>query len=118
MAAAACGGSGPSAPAAVALGLHAAVAVGDGDAACALLAPATLRTLESDEGTDCADAILRVNLPDAERESASDVFSGQARVVLDADTVFLAELEDGWRVVAAGCLARGDSPYDCALEGP
>ncbi len=117
-AAAACGGGESSAPAAVALGLHAAVAEGDGDAACGLLAPATLQLLEAEEDADCAQAILDVGLPLAGGDSASDVFSGQARVVLEADTVFLAELEDGWRVVAVGCQARGDSPYQCTVEGP
>jgi hypothetical protein len=34
-----------------------------------------------------------------------------------ADTVFLAEFPDGWKVVAAACTPRDRLPYDCQVEG-
>ncbi|MGW0551933.1 hypothetical protein [Streptomyces altiplanensis] len=46
-----------------------------------------------------------------------DVYGHQARVVLDADTLFLPAFRDGWKVVAAGCLARPGFPYPCDLKG-
>ncbi len=107
----------PSAPAAVAVALHEAVADGDGDAACRLLAPATLSALETDEDADCVQAILDVDLPHAGGASSSNVFSGMARVMLDADTVFLTDVDGAWRVIAAGCVPRGDSPYECTVAG-
>ena len=84
---------------------------------CALLAPATLQTLESDESVPCADAIGRVPLPGGAVETV-EVWGGQAQVRLTGDTVFLTETPSGWRVTAAACEPRGEMPYDCEVEGP
>jgi hypothetical protein len=84
---------------------------------CALLAPATLQTLESDESAPCADAIGRVPLRGGAVETV-EVWSGQAQVRLGGDTVFPTETPSGWRVTAAACEPRGEMPYDCEVEGP
>ena len=84
---------------------------------CALLAPATLQTLESDESAACADAIGRVPLPGGAVETV-EVWGGQAQVRLGGDTLFLTETPSGWRVTAAACEPRGEMPYDCEVEGP
>ena len=85
---------------------------------CALLAPATLQTLESDESAACADAIGRVPLPGGAVETV-EVWGGQAQVRLGGDTLFLTETPSGWRVTAAACEPRGEQlPYDCEVEGP
>ncbi|MGR6967724.1 hypothetical protein ACU610_25015 [Geodermatophilus sp. URMC 61] len=84
---------------------------------CALLAPATLQTLESDESAPCADAIGQVPLPGGAVE-AVEVWGGDAQVRLSGDTVFLTETPSGWRVTAAACEPRGAMPYDCQVEGP
>lgn len=84
---------------------------------CALLAPATLQTLESDESAPCADAIGSVPLPGGAVE-AVEVWGGQAQVRLGGDTVFLTETPAGWRVTAAACVPHGELPYDCQVEGP
>jgi hypothetical protein len=101
----------------VAADFGSAVAADDGAAACALLSPATAEKLAEDAATECADAVLEADLPDAGEVRSVDVYGGQARVVLDGDTMFVAELSDGWAVVAAGCRPRGERPYDCELEG-
>ena len=84
---------------------------------CALLAPATLQSLESDESAPCTDVIGRVPLPGGAVE-AVEVWGGQAQVRLSGDTVFLTETPTGWRVTAAACEPRGEMPYDCEVEGP
>ena len=84
---------------------------------CALLAPATLQTLESDESAPCADVIGQVPLSGGAVE-AVEVWGGEAQVRLAGDTVFLTETPSGWRVTAAACEPRGELPYDCQVEGP
>ncbi|WP_232807343.1 hypothetical protein, partial [Geodermatophilus chilensis] len=83
---------------------------------CALLAPATLQTLESDESAPCADVIGQLPLPGGDVE-AVEVWGGAAQVRLGGDTVFLTETPSGWRVTAAACEPRGELPYDCEVEG-
>jgi ketosteroid isomerase-like protein len=98
-----------------------AVARGDGDAACAVLAPDTVAALEEAAGSGCADAVLDEDLPEDSAEpgrvEATDVYGQWARVVLPGDTLFLAVFRDGWRVVAAGCRPDGEGPYDCVVQG-
>jgi hypothetical protein len=85
---------------------------------CALLAPATLQTLESDESASCPDVIGQVPLPGGAVESVQ-VWGREAQVRLEGDTVFLTETPTGWRVTAAACEPRGEQlPYDCEVEGP
>jgi hypothetical protein len=91
-----------------------AAALGD---RCALLAPATLAALESDESAPCADVIGQVALPGGAVE-AVEVWGGDAQVRLGGDTVFLTETPTGWRVTAAACEPRGELPYECQVEGP
>ncbi|RLK23872.1 hypothetical protein DER29_1757 [Micromonospora sp. M71_S20] len=94
-----------------------AVAGRDGTAACAVLAPDTVAELEQSADKPCAEAILAEDLPEPGAVVATDVYGQRAQVRLDGDTVFLAVFPGGWRVVAAGCTARGDKPYDCVLQG-
>ncbi len=88
----------------------------DGATACDLLAPKTRDDVASSSGTDCAKAILEEQLPAVESPSGTTVFGDQAQVKLGAETVFLAEFPDGWKVVAAGCTPNGDLPYDCEVQ--
>lgn len=89
----------------------------DGSAACALLAPETSAEVAQSAQKDCADAIVEQQLPKPGSVTGSDVYGQWARVVLSDDTMFLAMFPGGWRVVAAGCTARGDRPYDCTVQG-
>lgn len=97
--------------------LYAALGASDGRAACDLLAPDTAESVADDQ--PCAEAILEEDLPDQPgRVTRTEVYGQQAQVKLTGDTVFLAAFPGGWRVVAAGCTARGGGrPYDCELEG-
>lgn len=89
------------------------------ESGCDLLAPATLDQLRSDD-EDCGDAVSAA-APRADIASTPptiDVYGRDAMVQWADQTLFLARFDDGWRVVAAGCEARGkDLPYDCTIEG-
>jgi hypothetical protein len=95
-----------------------AVADGDGELACAGLAPTARQELESAEGTPCPRAVTRVPLPGEPAARHADVYGWQARVEVPGDTLFLARFDDGWRVTAAGCRQQpGERPYDCEIQG-
>lgn len=94
-----------------------AAAAGDSADACALLAPETRRELIQSEQAPCEEALASVDLPAVGGSIEAQRFGHQAQVRFDTDTAFLAEYDDGWRVVAAGCTARDPLPYDCDLAG-
>ncbi|MEU6064946.1 hypothetical protein ABZ864_10745 [Streptomyces sp. NPDC047082] len=45
------------------------------------------------------------------------VYGRRARVVLNADTLFLSVFPAGWKVTAAGCVPRSQQPYQCQIKG-
>ncbi|RJK92638.1 hypothetical protein [Vallicoccus soli] len=99
-------------------GFAAALRAGDGERACALLAPRTLEELESSAGRPCPAAVLSEGLPVPGALVASDVWGRQARLEMARDVLFVAVAPGGWRVTAAGCSWRGeDVPYDCSVQG-
>lgn len=111
---ASCGAGGEAATAATTRFLN-AVANGDGGTACDLVAPAAEESLTND-GTECATALTDLDLPTGRVESAS-VWSDRAQVRTTDDVLFLVDLPDGWRVMAAGCTRQPDETYRCQLEG-
>ncbi|MCK9795691.1 hypothetical protein M1843_18240 [Isoptericola sp. 4D.3] len=103
---------------------YAAVADGDGAAACALLLPGAADDLAEEEQAPCPEALLDPAGPggvlgpraaDAAVEAVHRAGS-QAQVVTASDTVFLARSGDTWVVTAVGCDPRGERPYDCEVE--
>ncbi|WP_239143195.1 hypothetical protein [Actinoplanes philippinensis] len=90
-----------------------AAAGGDGQAACDALAPETERQIDA----PCARTIVDEALTAPSDQADSQVYGQRALVRFTGDTVFLAVFPDGWRVVAAGCVPRGERPYDCAVQG-
>jgi hypothetical protein len=90
-------------------------ASGDPAARCALLAPATLATVERDG--PCVAEVGAV-APKGGDVLQSAVWGDQAQVRLSDDTLFLTRTSAGWKVAAAGCTPNGDLPYECRLEGP
>lgn len=114
-----CSTLGPDTTAAaeVAVAFHQAVRDGNGNAACGLLAPATVEDLESTGGQPCPDAVLAQDLPDTRDVQGAQAFGRGAQVLMTGDVLFLAVFGDHWLVTAAGCTPRGDRPYDCTLKG-
>jgi len=106
-----------TAAATAAMTLLTAVQQHDGGSACVLLAPATAAELIKSAGKSCPEAILDEDLPAPGTVTGAAVYGQWAQVRLTGDTVFLAVVDRGWRVVAAGCSPRGDRPYDCTLQG-
>jgi hypothetical protein len=91
-----------------------AAAKGDGAGACALLVPDAAGGLETGD-TECAQEIVKLGLAGG-RAGAAEVWGGNARVQVGADTVFLTRWDAGWRVTAAGCEAQPGRPADCDVE--
>jgi hypothetical protein len=105
-----------SAAADAAESFHAAVAAGDGSAACDLLAPATADELEQAQAAPCADAVLSADLVEGGTAVDSHAYGRQAQVVLTDDVVFLTVSGGRWLVTAAGCTPRHERPYDCEIS--
>lgn len=101
---------------ATARALNEAAAAGDGDAACALLAPRTALGIEEQTGQTCADAVLALPLPPWHDDAHTERYGRQAQVRTSTDVVFLVRSGDAWLVTAAGCEPRPPLPYDCAVE--
>ena len=112
-----CGSDTSSGATGVAERFYQAMASKDGVAACAVLAPPTVEEIEESADAPCRTAILDEDVPDAGAVVATKRYGGQAQVVFQTDTAFVAEFDNGWKVVAAACTARGELPYDCKVEG-
>lgn len=89
---------------------------GDAAAACASLSPETAEELTASEGEACEEALGAQGLTGGPVGEVA-VWGDRAQVRTDADVLFLAELDDGWKVVAAGCAPQGEKPYRCEVGG-
>ncbi|MGW7064870.1 hypothetical protein ACWGHM_41150 [Streptomyces sp. NPDC054904] len=95
-----------------------ALASGDHEAACRLLAAETSEQLEQDAGKACREALGAEELPTAGAVRTAEVYGRQAVLRLVGDTLFLSQFSGGWKVVAAGCTPQGgQQPYQCVLKG-
>jgi hypothetical protein len=92
----------------------AATAAHQDDRACADLAPQAAESLQSSDSS-CAEQIGKLKLTGGSIRTVR-VWEDRAQVVLSRDTVFLARLPQGWKVVAAGCRPQAKGPYDCDVE--
>jgi hypothetical protein len=97
----------------------AALASGDGSAACAQLSADTRSKLESNEGKPCRQAIGDIGLKGAAVDGVH-VYIVDAMVELaNGQAAFLGHEQDGWRLSAVGCSSTekpADRPYDCDVE--
>jgi hypothetical protein len=89
---------------------------GDTAAACASLSPEAAEALAASEGRSCEASLSLQDLPGGAVE-AVDVWGDRAQVRTDMDVLFLAELDSGWKIVAAGCRPQGERPYQCEVDG-
>ena len=105
--------------AAVAERFHAALAAGDGAAACEDLTEETASRLERQEKRPCEEAILGLELPEGGTVAYRRVELRSAMTRLaEGGTDFLDEGSDGWKISAAGCEPKPpEQPYECELEG-
>ena len=87
----------------------------DAQTRCALLAPATLISVE--QSSPCEEEIGHMPLQGGPVRSVQ-VWGGNAQVKLGGDTVFLTRTDTGWKVTAALCQPRGEAPYDCQVDAP
>ncbi len=91
-------------------------AMGDHDtaAACALLAADTRDQLEYAEGEPCATSLESVDIAGGAVDTV-DVWGDRAQARASTGTLFLVELDSGWRIAAAGCARSAEGTYDCLL---
>jgi hypothetical protein len=97
--------------------LHDDLAAGDTGQACALLAPNAVEGVEQGETGSCPNKLAQLSLPQSGAVTDSRAYGSSAQVRLQDDTVFLTRSGNEWKITAAGCIQRGDRPYDCAVKG-
>ena len=95
----------------------AAIEAGDVPAACGLIAPKTREGLELSEGQPCEASLGSLELPGGGSVDDVEVWGDRAQARGQTDTLFLVELDAGWRVTAAGCTPGDGDTYDCRLSG-
>jgi hypothetical protein len=88
---------------------------GDGQAACALLAPKTQDDLQTSDGQPCTESLPMDRLHGTVRQAS--VWSNWAQVSTEDGAVFLTEFDSGWLITAVGCQPNGDAPYRCVVGG-
>lgn len=106
--------------AAVAERFHAALASGDGQAACDELSEEAASKVEQQDGKPCEQAILTLKIPEGGTAAVRRVEITSAYIGLaEGSADFLDEGPEGWKISAAGCepTASSDQPYDCEVEG-
>ncbi|SHI73780.1 hypothetical protein SAMN05444521_8394 [Streptomyces sp. 3214.6] len=84
---------------------------------CAALAPGTVEELAQSADGSCTKALSAQAPPRGGALRLADVYGNQARAVLAKDTLFLSRFDDGWKVVAAGCVRLRKQPYQCRIKG-
>lgn len=94
-----------------------AVRAQDGEAACRQLSEAVRYQLEMSSGATCDVELRGARLPAEGSAQHVSVSGTAAQVRYDDDVVFLTELGNRWKVIAAGCLSRAKGPYDCQVGG-
>lgn len=113
----ACGSDLPAASSNAAARFYQAIEANNGAAACALLAPRTLHEVEQSAQAPCETAILDEDIPAGGKVTKLRQYGTQAQARMSDDTAFLAEFDNGWKVVAAACTPQGQLPYDCRVKG-
>ena len=116
LSATACGGSQDESALSAAQAYAAALADGDGDVACSVLAPSVSSELEQTSGKACKRAILDDGVVTEGHGLEVQVYGTSAQVRLADDTLFLSRFQDGWHVTAAACSPTPRGVYDCRIK--
>ncbi|MGC7100724.1 hypothetical protein ACPZ19_39135 [Amycolatopsis lurida] len=90
----------------------------DPGTACALLSPRAMEDLTRHGRETCPDALPGVRAP-ASTVTEVTVWGSDAQAKAAAETLFLHEFEDGWRITGGGCTPTApEAPYRCLIGGP
>jgi hypothetical protein len=93
-----------------------AIETQDGSAACNELSADTRGALESQEGTECEQALLDLQLSLGTVTSVKVAETTATVELTEGGSVYLEETSNGWRITAVGCEPRPDEPDDCEVE--
>ena len=88
----------------------------DGAAACGELSADTRSEFESQEGADCEEALLELELSLGEVTSVRVAETAASVELSEGGSVYLEETSDGWRITAVGCEPKPSAPDDCDVE--
>lgn len=121
LALAGCGGAGARDDVrAVAESFQSAMRTDDGGTACELLSDALVKTIESQEGEPCRDAIGGLDLDGGRVESVEAYMTGGIATLATGSAYYLGQTPAGWRLDALACRAtEGDpatTPRDCEAQ--
>ncbi|MCE7010841.1 hypothetical protein LWC34_49770 [Kibdelosporangium philippinense] len=112
-----CSGASESAPVReIATEFVSALADNDATTACSLFAPQAVQRIARLRPEGCAQVLATMGLP-TDRPGQVEVWGETAQVKTSGDTLFLKRFTQGWRIVAAGCVSRGEEPYECKVDG-
>jgi hypothetical protein len=88
----------------------------DGAAACTELSADTRGSLESQEGSECEEALLELELSLGSVSQIKVAETSATVELTEGGSVYLEETSNGWRITAVGCEPRPDEPDDCEVE--
>ena len=92
-----------------------AAAAGDTSATCSMLGPKAREKAAA--GSTCEDQLASLQLPTSGAALKTQRYGRNAMVEFEDDSVFLTMTGAGWQVTGAGCMPRGELPYDCEVGG-
>lgn len=101
----------------VAEDFHRAVDASNWAAACDLLQPTIREKSEEKDGGDCQSHLASVHLRVPGHVVKTEAYGREALVEFEGDAVFVAVSGSTWRVTAAGCTPREETPYSCEVGG-
>jgi hypothetical protein len=98
----------------------AAYAAKQGVVACGVLSSDTRKTLESQDGKPCPDAVESVHVSGGPVLAVKVALTSAKVDLASGETFFLSEQAPGWRISALGCrpsTTPTKTPFDCELGG-
>jgi hypothetical protein len=93
-----------------------AIEAQDGRAACNELSADTRAALESEEGSECEQALLSLQLSLGPVSEVKVAETSATVELSEGGSAYLEETSEGWRITAVGCEPRPDAPDECEVE--